>query len=524
LKKLDVRWEDEDSDFDFGAETTKNGLGDGDFAQLLASEQATASRKLRVGDRVKAVVAAIPGDGAYVYVECDAKETGVIAKGDLGEQQHTLAVGDMIEAIVIAHDQNGLLLSSSTGHAVAGRTSVDIAYSQGLPVKGKVTGLNKGGLEVSIAGRSGFCPMSQIDTDFVSDPSTFIGRDLEFIITQLSRNQAVLSRSRVLMEQGHARLQTLARACEDETLVAGTIKDVRDFGVIVDLGGVSGMVHVSEMGYGRIAHPRDVAAVGDEVQVLVRKIEPATAESRMPRISLSMKAAQADPWETVAERFSVGSSYSGKVTRLAEFGAFVSLSPGIEGLLHVSELSWIKRVRHPQELLKVGDLIEIRLLNIDLETRRLSLSMKSLADDPWALVEHEYPAGKKCEGTVEHLKGFGAIIALSAGVTGLLPKTDLQRKFGAAYRTKTSPGNQLEIKIVHVDSANRRLLLTLPGLEDDDEAQRDYREYLAATAAAQAPAAETRSASAPSQLTASGGGGKIGSFGELLQAQLQGKK
>jgi small subunit ribosomal protein S1 len=275
------------------------------------------------------------------------------------------------------------------------------------------------------------------------------------------------------------------------------------------------MVHVSEITHARVAKPGDVLTVGDKVRVKVLKIEPSQAGK--PKISLSIKAAMTDPWDEIDQHVEGGASYTGKVVNLMPFGAFVELKPGIEGLIHVSEMSWTKRIHHPSDVVKVGDIVSVLVKEIDRRSRRIALSMKQLEQDPWFGAAERFPVGKTLMAPVEKLKPFGALVTLGDGITGMLPITIIKKKFGEAFRTQVAPPKEVEVRIQNVDLRERKIQLSLAGIEGDEDGTQDYKEYLKAEAAARDQAAREVE-SAPSSA------GKMGALGALLQAKLSEKK
>jgi small subunit ribosomal protein S1 len=292
----------------------------------------------------------------------------------------------------------------------------------------------------------------------------------------------------------------------------GVVKELRDFGAFVDLGGVEGMVHVSEVAYQRVAKPGDVLKVGDKVRVKVLKVE---TERGRPKIALSIKQAQVDPWDEIERHVTVSQTYTGKVANVMPFGAFVEIGPGIEGLVHVSEMSWIKRIQHPNELVKPGDQITVVVKDIDRKARRIALSMKALEADPWTAAKERLKVGAVVKAPVERLKSFGATVLLGDGITGMVPMGVIKKKFGEAYRGSTTPGKELEVKIVQVDSGARKVRLSLVGVDEDDADRNDYLDYL------KAEQEKSQGAAAAAEGAAAG---RTGSFGALLSAKLTEKK
>jgi small subunit ribosomal protein S1 len=353
---------------------------DEDFASLLAASERTQRRERRptAGDVVRGRVIAVGSSTAFVAVGGKAE-----AAIDLGEFRDPetgvvqLREGDEIEATVV---DDGSRSGSIILKRVAGRGGhvpgeLEQAFAHGIAIEGLVTGENKGGYDVQIGSVRAFCPGSQIDRRRVAGVQ-YVGQRLHFRITKLDAGgrNVVVSRRQLLDEEAAARAATVWTELHVGAIVTGTVTSLRDFGAFVDLGGVEGLVHVSELGHARAAHPSDVLAVGQRVEAKVVKLEPDPGGGR-GRVGLSLRALAPDPWTTVAERFPVGASVAGIVRRLEQFGAFVELAPGIDGLVHVSRLALDRRVSHPRQLVAVGDRVEVTVMEIDPAKRRIGLSM-----------------------------------------------------------------------------------------------------------------------------------------------------
>jgi small subunit ribosomal protein S1 len=356
-----------------------------DFAAMLAEFEgqtpAADRRRPRVGDVVRGAVVSIGKEA--VFVDVGGKAEGVLDRDQVADRDGalTVAVGDEVEARVVGDAGGSLQLRVKVARGHEARAELAQAQELGLPVEGHVTEVVKGGLVVDVAGVRGFCPASQIDLHFVEDLSVFVGQRLEFRITRYEagpRGNLVLGR-RVLLEEERAKLaEVLMARLEPGAVVRGKVVGFKPFGAFVDLGGVEGMLHVSELGYARVERPEDVLAPGQEVEVVVLKIEP--GDKRGPRISLSLKALAADPWLEATRQLVEGARVRGPITRLAPYGAFVQLAPGVDGLVHVSELGAGRRINHPKEVVKVGQEVEAVVLSIDPDKRRVALSMAASDD------------------------------------------------------------------------------------------------------------------------------------------------
>lgn len=467
--KIDITWEDSDSDFEeLGANSTE--LSDEkDFADLLARDNQTLEAKdIKIGDQVEATIIHI-GKGGDIIVELGSKQPGVISKQELIDETSgnlLCTLGDKISAYVVAKNQDELILSRSMSNKIARDNALEDAYMQKIPVRGKITGVNKGGFEIQTMGRQAFCPVSALELGFIKDPHQFIGKEFDFLVTSLRGRDCVLSRRLLLEKQAAKTVENLRLALpKGEVVVDGQIIEIRDFGLLVDIGGIAGLVHISEAMWGHLDNLSSTFKVGEKVKVKVLSIED--KKEGTPRISLSIKQASADPWDRINEEFKVGESYMGRVVKLENFGAFVELAPGVDGLIHISEMSWLKRVHHPKDVLSLDERVSVRILDIDSLKRRISLSMKSLESDPWFEVDR-YAVGSKHTGEVVALKNHGAILEIAEGISGRLPVEILRKVFGDAYRKKACPPNKLEVVVQECDRESRKLTFTLAELAEDD--------------------------------------------------------
>jgi small subunit ribosomal protein S1 len=510
MRYQEIKWEDE-IDQDAEAQIAgKKPVEELSFAELL-NQEAVPDVEVRRGSQVSGVISVISATSDNVLIELDAQHTGVMDKNQLfndkGEQQYQ--VGDRITAYVVSNTADEIHLSlrlSASKHSI---DDLRNALQMQLPVLGKVTGENKGGFEVTIMGKRSFCPVSQIDTRFVTNKVEFMGRDFNFLIEKIEEGgrNIVVSRAKLLRKEAELKIAELEQRKDQEIILDAVVTDLRDYGAFVDLGGFDGFLHVSEMSYARVNRASDFLQKGDKIRVKLQKIEM-TADGKR-RISVSMKAIQEDPWATISSRYEAGKSYSGTVTRLETFGAFVSLEPGVEGLVHVSEMSWEKRIHHPNEILKVGDKVDVRVVDIQTGTQKLSLSLKNIEADPWASIHERFAAGTLVKGVVESLKGFGAFVQLVPGVTGLVPTEILKKAYGESFKKKASPPQELNVVVREVNLAERKMLLSLPEIKDDSDDIQAYHEYMQT----QEDKAKKETAKTPR-----------GSFGDLLAASLEGKK
>jgi small subunit ribosomal protein S1 len=375
--------ESSSSDSSNPASSSSEGASPDRFEDLLKQydrSQPAKAAEPKVGERVRGTVVSIGEDCAFI--DLGGKTEGRMDLAALRNPDGGLkvGVGDSVEAAVTGKDPDAgfLLLGSQQGHKYHGLEEVRQAQAQGLPVQGQVTGAVKGGVEVQIAGLRGFCPASQIDIRFVEDLSEFIGQRFDFRVTKIEggrRPNLVVSRRAILEEEQRARAAETRAQLKEGAILPGVVTNLKDYGAFVDIGGIEGMIHISELAFGHIKHPSELLKPGQPVEVAVLRIEPGQGPKGRDKIALSIRALSRDPWADAAESFPIGTQLTGTVSRLQPFGAFVELAPGVDGLVHISELGAERRVSHPNEVLNVGDSVEARVLGVDLERRRISLTL-----------------------------------------------------------------------------------------------------------------------------------------------------
>lgn len=518
--KIEVNWEDDGEDFDKmfshsdddGAEQTES------FSKMLAENSDDGEFDLddqmpRIGEKVSAVISYIGPDSTDILLDYGSKSSAVIAKQELLDSEGVLRynVGDKVTAFVVSINDSELVLSQTASTSASKKHALQSAYECKMPVKGKVVKVKKGGFEVQVSGRIAFCPLSQISNRFIKEPDVLIGQDFDFLITKFSDRDMVVSRSELLIEKAEDFLDQLQAAIDSEQQFSGEVVELKDFGAMVDLGLVVGMVHISQLSFASLAHPSEVLKEGERVNVKVLKVD--RSNKRHPRISLSIKGTLNDPWEGLDQRYQRGETYRGKVVRLEKFGAFVELEAGVEGLVHISEMTWEKRILHPKEVVQVSEECLVKVLDIDLSQRRISLSLKHDSDNPWFELDRKYPVGAKLQGAVTRLKAFGAIVDLEQGLSGLVPVRSLQKAFGSGYRRKASPPATLDVKVVKIDHESKKILLGLEGEVEEEDSNQDFKEYL-----------ELMKSNAQKEQDKSGASGshKKGSFGDILSRSLKG--
>ncbi len=355
-----------------------------DFRSLLGQfERQSAGRTRRlpqVGERVHGTVASIGRE--HVYVDVGIKSDAIVDIEELKDADGNLTVniGDPVDMAVSAIDADSgtLLLGSKHGRRVHGAAGLEQAFEQHLPVEGHVNGVTKGGVEVEIAGVRAFCPASQLSLQFVEDLSSYVGQRLAFRITKYEGGKhpnLVVSRRELLEEERRAKAAELRAKVVPGAVLPGTVTSLQPYGAFVDLGGVEGMVHISELAFERVRHPSDLLSVGQQVEVAVLRVDQTDNPKHPEKIALSLRALAKNPWTDADRQFPVGATVRGRVTRVQPFGAFVELAPGLEGMVHISELGAGRRVTHPNEVLETGKEVEATVLSVDLDKRRIALSL-----------------------------------------------------------------------------------------------------------------------------------------------------
>jgi small subunit ribosomal protein S1 len=353
-----------------------------DFAAMLAESERGAPRakkRPRIGDQITGKVISIGKDA--LFVDVGGKAEGQLERGEVSDPEGKLLVklGNTIDARVIADAGGVLTLRVKLGRGPEARAELQQAQELGIPVEGVVTEVVKGGVTVDVAGVRGFCPASQLDVRFIDDLSIYIGQRLTFRITRYEPRNLVLSRRALLEEDNARRAVETRKKLEPGAVLRGKVVGFKPFGAFIDLGGIEGMLHISELGYARVERPEDALSLGQELDVAVLKVEPAAKGDKSERISLSLKALATDPWRDAAASLVEGSRVRGKITRLSQFGAFVEIAPGVEGLVHISELGAGRRINHPKEVVSVGQDVEAVVLSVDHDRRRIGLSMAASA-------------------------------------------------------------------------------------------------------------------------------------------------
>ncbi len=442
------------------------------FAEMLDDYSPGADAEVGIGDKIRGKIVSVGRDA--VFVDTGTKIDGVVDKAELLDQDGQLAlqVGDIMELYVVGLSEEEIKLSKAVS-GIGGLHMLAEAYEKNVPVEGKILETCKGGLRVDVLQRKAFCPISQLELDFVEDPAQYLAKTFDFLITTFEENgkNIVLSRRALLIREQEKARKEFYETLSVGNILNGTVSRIMPFGVFVKLSeGVEGLVHVSELSWSKTAKPESMLNVADDVKVKVISIEP-DKKPGLLKIGLSMKQLIDDPWEKAGENFHEGEKILGTVTRCANFGAFVEVAPGIEGLVHISEISYKKRVLKPEDEVSIGDTVSVMIKEVDTARRRLSLSIRDAEGDPWVDVSKKYKAGQAIEGILEKKEKFGYFITLEPGITGLLPKSNIQRLSEPAIVQKLKEGDIIPVVVETLNPTERRITLAPADTADEQNWQ-----------------------------------------------------
>ena len=401
-----------------------------------------------------------------VLIDVGYKSEGAISIEEFLRHGGLPKVGDEIEVYLEAKEDNeGLIvLSKDKADKIKVWDAITQAYEKGSPVEGRVVEVVKGGLSVEV-GVKAFLPGSQVDLRPVKNLGAMIGQTIRARVIKLNRRRGnvVLSRRAVLEEEREEKKKHTLEVLAEGMVLTGTVKNITDYGAFIDLGGIDGLLHVTDMSWGRVGHPSEIFQVGDQVEVVVLHFDRESG-----RVSLGYKQKSSDPWERVEQTYAPGTKVQGRVVSLTNYGAFVELEAGVEGLVHVSEMSWTRRVRHPSKLVNVGDEVEVIVLDVNRGAKRISLGMKQVEPDPWATIDERYMIGSRVAGKVRNLTDFGAFIELEPGVDGLLHISDMSWTRSVGHPSEVlKKGQELESQILNIDKENKRISLGLKQIQPD---------------------------------------------------------
>ena len=431
------------------------------FGDLLAEFEKSHTHKVEGGQKqLQGIVVSLSAD--QVFLDIGYKTEAVLPRAAFDNNAEGVTPGQSFPVSVTGRNEEGYYeLSRFRVAQPRDWSALEEAFAQKLAVVGMVTGVVKGGLNVDVGVRA-FMPASRSGTRDAAELEKMVGQQITCRITKLevTDKDVVVDRRVVLEEQARSAAQDRYGAMKEGDTVTGTVRSLMTYGAFVDLGGIDGLLHVSDIAWSRVSKPEDVLAVGQELQVKILKIDPETK-----KISLGLKQLQAEPWETAADRYQAGLRVTGTVTRVAEFGAFVELEPGVEGLIHVSEMSWGKKVRVAGDILKQGERVDAVILSIKPEDRRISLGLKQTLSDPWTEVQRKFPVGSQVEGPITKLMNFGAFVQIAEGVEGLVHVSEI-----SASRRINHPsdvlraGQVVQAQVLAIDPEKRQMKLSMKQL------------------------------------------------------------
>jgi small subunit ribosomal protein S1 len=433
------------------------------FADLFEMEENSAVSK--VGDVIVGTIVGVVDDHVLVDIGDKAESYIPLSEFRTEDEQQDIKVGDTFEVFVEKRkEEGGLQLSREKAIGIKVWEEIAKIQADDGTIDGKIENRVKGGMSVDI-GVPAFLPYSQIDLRPVKDLDSLIGQTFPFKVLKFNRkrNNVVISRRAILEKEREKMRADMRTSLEEGMVVKGTVTNITDYGLFIDLGGMDGLCHITDLSWGRVSHPAKLYKVGDEIDVKILKYD-----QESDRVSLGIKQMRPDPWATVTERYPISSKTVGKVVSITDYGVFVELEEGVEGLIHISEMTWSKKPRHPSKLVAVSDEIEIMVLNIETETKRISLGMKQLNPNPWDLVSENYPVGSIIEGKIKNITDFGIFIGIEEGIDGLIHVSDLSWTERIKHPTeKYAKSDTIQAVVLKIDRENERFSLGIKQLEPD---------------------------------------------------------
>lgn len=449
--------------FDWNAFENDLGVYDQDKAQITEAYDKTLSN-VNVGEVVEGTVTGI--NKREVIVNVGYKSEGIIPVSEF-RYNPDLKVGDKIEVYIeAAEDKNGqLALSHKKARQLKSWDRVNEALEKDEIIKGYIKCRTKGGMIVDVFGIEAFLPGSQIDVKPIRDYDVYVDKTMEFKVVKINQEfrNVVVSHKALIEAELEAQKQVIMSKLEKGQILEGTVKNITSYGVFVDLGGVDGLIHITDLSWGRVNHPEEIVALDQKINVVILDFDEAKK-----RIALGLKQLTPHPWEALDQTLKVGDKVKGRVVVMADYGAFVEIAPGVEGLIHVSEMSWSQHLRSAQEFMKVGDEVEAVILTLDREERKMSLGIKQLTPDPWENIEVKYPVGTKTTAKVRNFTNFGVFVEIEEGIDGLIHISDLSWTKKVKHPGEfTSVGADIEVVVLEIDKENRRLSLGHKQLEEN---------------------------------------------------------
>ncbi len=436
-----------------------------DFGALF--EESLKKHPLKEGELVKGTVVKVTRD--FVMVDIGFKSEGQIAVDEFKnlDGEVTVNPGDIVDVVFEAaeDDEGRIVLSKEKADALQAWDKLAEVEKENGVIEGVVINKIKGGMVVNVGGVRAFLPGSQIDLKPVKSLDKLINRKFKFKILKLNKakGNVVLSRRAILEEERETQKAELLKNIAEGQVVEGSVKNITDYGAFIDLGGVDGLLHITDMTWGRIQHPSEVVALGQTLKVVVLKFDQDSQ-----KVSLGLKQLSPDPWENVPEKYPLGTRIKGKVVNVTDYGAFVELEEGVEGLVHISEMSWGKKVKHPSKIVNVGDLIEAVVLDFEPGNRRISLGMKQIEPNPWSQLQAKYPVNSKVKGVIKNVTDFGIFVGIEEGIDGLVHVSDFSWGQQSNHPSEIyKKGDEVEAVVLNIDQENERFSLGIKQLEND---------------------------------------------------------
>lgn len=434
----------------------------GDY-DLLASMLNNTTNKLKAGEIVKGTILAVSGND--VLIDIGYKAEGSVPVSDFKDEE--IKIGGTCDVLICSLEtRSGMVdLSKSKADEKLRWEALLNKYTEGCTINGLVTGKVRGGLTIEVDGITAFLPGSQIDVEPIHDMDEYVGKTLELKLLKINneRRNLILSRRELIEERVAEQKRELLASIQIGQHRTGKVKNITDFGAFIDLNGLDGLLHITDMSWGRVKHPSEVLKVGDELEVVVLDVD-----LDRERVSLGLKQTQKNPWDGIEERYPIGAKFHGKVVNLAPYGAFVELEPGIEGLVHISEFSWTKRVAKASDVLKVGDEVDVAILSIDTVNQKIALGIRQTEENPWDTVQKRYPIGSRVKGKVRNFTSYGAFVEIEDGIDGMIHVSDMSwtRKINHPSEM-LQKGQEVEAVVLEIDVEQQRISLGLKQASED---------------------------------------------------------
>ncbi len=442
--------------------------GEENFAAMFEESLKQDGRTglVKEGEVIKGTIVRVTPEFAIVDIGYKSEGQVAIAEFTSPKGEVTVKPGDSVQVYLESreNDTGMVVLSKEKADKMRIWDEISAAVKDDQIIKGTITGKVKGGLQVDI-GVKAFLPGSQVDIRPVRNLEQFLSKEFEFKVIKFNqkRGNIVLSRRVLLEKQREEQKKETLKNLKEGAIMKGQVKNLTDYGAFIDLGGIDGLLHITDMSWGRVGHPSEMFAVGDEVRVVVLKFDPS-----QERVSLGLKQIQEDPWHRADEKYPVGTRVKGKVVSLTDYGAFIELEQGVEGLVHVSEMTWNKRVKHPSKLLEVGQEVEAVVLDIDPKAKRIALGMKQIEQNPWTVLEDKYPIGSVIKGIVRNVTDFGVFVGVEDGVDGLVHVSDISWTQRVKHPGEMfKKGDVVEAVVLNIDVENERFSLGIKQLQQD---------------------------------------------------------